>query len=49
MALRLARFFLRWKATDGWLKSMPGGQGWTDLRDFPAPASRSFREQWRDL
>ncbi len=48
LALRLARLALRWKAADGWLQRLPGaGAGWTQARDFPAPAARSFRELWR--
>jgi L-lactate dehydrogenase complex protein LldF len=46
-ALWAARVFLRRRARDGWLRSLPGaGAGWTATRDFPAPAARSFREQW---
>lgn len=50
LALRTARIFLRPLAKHGWLTKLPGpGGGWTSVRDFPAPAPRSFRELWRDL
>jgi L-lactate dehydrogenase complex protein LldF len=50
LTLRLARFFMRRRAKDGWLRQVPGaGAAWTEARDFPAPAARSFREQWREL
>ncbi len=50
LAQRCARLVLRPRATDGWLRKLPGaGTAWTDVRDFPAPAARSFRERWRDL
>ncbi|HZZ77435.1 MAG TPA: LutB/LldF family L-lactate oxidation iron-sulfur protein [Gemmataceae bacterium] len=45
-----ARLLLRRKAQNGWLRSMPGpGAGWTQIRDFPAPAAVSFRDRWKEL
>ena len=33
---------------DGWLRRLPFGlRGWTDTRDFPAPAAERFRDWWR--
>lgn len=49
-ALWAARLALRGRATGGWLSSLPGpGSKWTQLRDFPAPAAKSFRERWKEL
>ncbi len=32
----------------GWLRRLPGKlHGWTESRDFPAPASERFRDWWR--
>ncbi|MBY0523059.1 MAG: iron-sulfur cluster-binding protein [Gemmataceae bacterium] len=50
LALRAARLTLRPLARKGWFSKLPGpGAGWTDVRDFPAPAAKSFREMWRKL
>jgi L-lactate dehydrogenase complex protein LldF len=48
--LKFARWFLGWRAKNGWIDRLPGqGGGWTQHRDFPAPAAKSFRERWREL
>ncbi len=38
----------RFKRKTGWLSRLPGGlHGWTQTRDFPAPAPQRFRDWWR--
>jgi L-lactate dehydrogenase complex protein LldF len=50
LAMRAARLMLRPLAKDGWIRGLPGpGHGWTEARDFPAPAARTFRERWKEL
>jgi L-lactate dehydrogenase complex protein LldF len=45
-----ARLLLRRKAKDGWLSHLSGpGANWTQIRDFPAPAAKSFRDRWKEL
>lgn len=37
-----------WASRNGWLGRLPGGlRGWTNSRDFPAPAPSRFRDWWR--
>ena len=37
----------RLKRNSGWLQRLPGKlSGWTDQRDFPAPAPQRFRDWW---
>jgi L-lactate dehydrogenase complex protein LldF len=47
---RTAARVLPWFGKNGWLTRLPGPlAGWTACRDFPAPAKKSFRDQWREL
>ena len=49
-ALWAARLALRRNAKNGWFTHLPGpGGNWTKIRDFPAPAARSFRERWKEI
>lgn len=49
MGLTASRWFLHRRSRDGWISKMPGpGSKWTEARDFPAPAAKSFRELWRE-
>ena len=39
-----------WKQSNGKLKSLPFPfSRWTDQRDFPAVAKRTFRERWKEI
>ncbi len=43
----VARTLGRWCQKSGWLKRLPGKLGgWTQSRDFPAPAPQRFRDWW---
>jgi len=40
---------LRWMGGEKRLiHSLPVGKGWTDTRDMPAPAGKTFRELYRE-
>jgi L-lactate dehydrogenase complex protein LldF len=50
LALAAARMVLRPWAQGGWLCRLPGpAAGWTQDRDFPAPAARPFRDRFKEL
>jgi hypothetical protein len=50
LSLRVGRLGCRVldRRRTGWLRRvpMPGTSGWTDTRDIPALAPRSFRDEW---
>jgi L-lactate dehydrogenase complex protein LldF len=38
----------RARKTGGWVQEMPSvAAGWTQVRDMPAPAAKTFHELWR--
>jgi L-lactate dehydrogenase complex protein LldF len=51
IANKLAYYFqLPWKGSNGKLNSLPYPfSRWTDKRDFPAVAKKTFREKWREI
>jgi L-lactate dehydrogenase complex protein LldF len=46
----MQKFDLRRRAhKTGWIRSLPRiASGWTQVRDMPAPARRTFHEMWKD-
>src|SRR6185369_16432551 len=39
----------RARNNDGWIAKLPKvASGWTQIRDMPAPAARSFHQVWKD-
>jgi L-lactate dehydrogenase complex protein LldF len=46
---RVAVRLLNWiGGSDGRIRSLPLGAGWTSTRDFPAPTGRTFRDLYRE-
>jgi hypothetical protein len=49
LAGRLGRLLAAPMAEDGWIRSVPPPfAGWTNHRDMPAPALKTFAEMWKD-
>jgi L-lactate dehydrogenase complex protein LldF len=47
-AARAAGWGLRRLAREGWIRRLPGlAGGWTQVRDFKAPARATFQDEWR--
>jgi L-lactate dehydrogenase complex protein LldF len=45
LATRIGVRMLSWlRNKDGMIRRLPLGSGWTDGRDMPAPAGRTFRD-----
>jgi L-lactate dehydrogenase complex protein LldF len=46
----IQRWDLRRRATEtGWVRKLPGpASGWTQVRDLPAPAQKSFHQLWEE-
>jgi L-lactate dehydrogenase complex protein LldF len=45
---RLQKFDLRRRAKSGWVHDLPKiAAGWTQIRDMPAPAKKTFHQMWR--
>ncbi len=46
---RLSGWATRMLGKNGWVKKLPGPfSGWTDQRDFPVFAKKSFSQRWRE-
>jgi L-lactate dehydrogenase complex protein LldF len=51
MIVALQKWDLRRRArkNDGWVKKMPSvAAGWTQIRDMPAPAKKTFHQMWKE-
>jgi len=47
LATRLGLRVLRLFGRSGWISRLPLARGWTDYRDMPRPAAKSFMDQYR--
>ena len=47
LGARLLSWFLKMLGRDGAVHSLPLMRGWFAVRDFPAPAGRTFQDMWR--
>ncbi|UZG43083.1 LutB/LldF family L-lactate oxidation iron-sulfur protein [Caldimonas thermodepolymerans] len=45
---RLGVRVLRWMSDDGRIRRLPLASGWTDTRDLPAPAGKTFKELYAE-
>jgi L-lactate dehydrogenase complex protein LldF len=47
--MKLGGVVARTLGRSGWVRKLPfHASGWTDHRDLPSPAERSFRDRWKD-
>ncbi|HEY8665488.1 MAG TPA: LutB/LldF family L-lactate oxidation iron-sulfur protein [Tepidisphaeraceae bacterium] len=45
---RMQKWMLRRRAVNGWVHKMPKvAAGWTQIRDMPAPAAKTFHQLWK--
>jgi L-lactate dehydrogenase complex protein LldF len=46
---QMSRLGMNFLAKNGWVNKLPGPlAAWTDARDFPAFAAKSFHQRWQE-